>query len=137
MAEFFGGMQEKTSGRVEIKEMEPSVFAAMLRFIYTDAVPELDQKMEPGMATLARHLLASPDNSYGLDRLKAMCERRLAFAIDTGTAAATLALARAQARLCDRHRHCGRDAGSSGAAWLLAAQGDVRRVHRRRVTRKS
>ena len=55
-------------------------------------MPEFRQKMEPATATLARHLLAAADR-YGLDRLKAMCERRLAFAIDTTTAAATLALA--------------------------------------------
>jgi speckle-type POZ protein len=62
MAEFFGGVQEKTSERVEIQEMEPSVFAA----------------------TLVQHLLVAADR-YGLDRLKMMCERRLAFAIDTTT----------------------------------------------------
>ena len=84
MAEFFGGVQEKTSGRVEIQEMEPSVFAAMLGFIYTDAVPELNKKMEPATATLVQHLLVAADR-YGLDRLKMMCERRLAFAIDTTT----------------------------------------------------
>lgn len=35
MAEFFGEMQEKSCGRVEIQEMEAPVFGAMLRFIYT------------------------------------------------------------------------------------------------------
>ncbi|XP_066354923.1 BTB/POZ and MATH domain-containing protein 1-like [Miscanthus floridulus] len=35
MAEFFGEMQEKSSGRVEIQKMEAPVFGAMLRFIYT------------------------------------------------------------------------------------------------------
>ncbi|KAF8651417.1 hypothetical protein HU200_063408 [Digitaria exilis] len=35
-AEFFGEMIQKSSGHVEIKEMEPSVFAAMLGFLYTD-----------------------------------------------------------------------------------------------------
>ncbi|RLN27724.1 hypothetical protein C2845_PM05G14010 [Panicum miliaceum] len=89
MAEFFGGMREKTSGRVKIKEIEPSVFGAMLRFIYTDAVPELDKKMEPTTATLAQHLLVAADR-YGLDRLKVMCERWLADGIGVGTAAAML-----------------------------------------------
>ncbi|CAN6347767.1 unnamed protein product [Urochloa humidicola] len=90
-AEFFGGMKEKGDGRVEILEMDPSVFEAMLRFIYTDEeVPELDEKLEA--ATLAQHLLAAAD-LYGLDRLKVMCERRLAYAVDRSTAATTLALA--------------------------------------------
>ncbi|OQU79162.1 hypothetical protein SORBI_3008G103000 [Sorghum bicolor] len=92
---------EKSSGRVEIKEMEAPVFGAMLRFIYTDVVPELDD-VKPAEAatatattatTLAQHLLVAADR-YGLDRLKVMCERRLAFAVDAaGSVAATLAIA--------------------------------------------
>ncbi|CAN6361002.1 unnamed protein product [Urochloa humidicola] len=72
--------------------MEPYVFGAMLRFIYTDAVPEFDKMMEVATTTLAQHLLVAADR-YGLDRLKVLCERRLAFAIDTLTAATTMALA--------------------------------------------
>ncbi|CAN6338364.1 unnamed protein product [Urochloa humidicola] len=53
MAELFGEMHEKSSRRIKIREMEPSVFRAMLRFIYTDAVPELDKKMDAATATLA------------------------------------------------------------------------------------
>ncbi|CAN6334029.1 unnamed protein product [Urochloa humidicola] len=72
--------------------MDPSVFEAMLRFIYTDSeVPELNNQ-KPEAATLAQHLLAAADR-YGLDRLKVMCERRLAYAMDSSTAATTLALA--------------------------------------------
>ncbi|KAF8661058.1 hypothetical protein HU200_057156 [Digitaria exilis] len=91
-AEFFGGMVEKSSVHVEIKEMEPSVFAAMLRFLCTDAVQELEKMTETMTVALARGLLVAADR-YGLDRLKVMCEHRLAFAIDTSTAATTLALA--------------------------------------------
>ncbi|CAN6329142.1 unnamed protein product [Urochloa humidicola] len=89
-AEFFGEMLEKNSGSIDIKEMEPSAFGATLRFIYTDAVPELD-KMED-TTILARHLLVAADR-YGLDRLKVICGRRLAFAIDTSNVAATLTMA--------------------------------------------
>ncbi|KAG2642952.1 hypothetical protein PVAP13_2KG289400, partial [Panicum virgatum] len=102
MAQFFAGeMLERISPRVEIKEMDPFVFQAMLRFVYTDAVPELDEAAETA-AALARHLLAAADRygmlsiqwlQHGLDRLRAMCERRLAWAIDAGTAAPTLAFA--------------------------------------------
>ncbi|GJN34916.1 hypothetical protein PR202_gb23625 [Eleusine coracana subsp. coracana] len=38
MAEFFGEMKETTSACVEIKEIEPAVFKALLQFIYTDMV---------------------------------------------------------------------------------------------------
>ncbi|CAN6338379.1 unnamed protein product [Urochloa humidicola] len=92
MAELFGEMQEKSSKRIKIGEMEPSVFRAMLRFIYTDAVPELDKKIDEATATLAQHLVVAADR-YGLDRLKVMCEHSLAYAIDVSTVATTLALA--------------------------------------------
>ena len=55
-------------------------------------MPEFRQKMEPATATLARHLLAAADR-YGLDRLKVMCECRLAVGMEAGTVASTLALA--------------------------------------------
>ncbi|KAL6644008.1 hypothetical protein ACP70R_018774 [Stipagrostis hirtigluma subsp. patula] len=90
MAEFFGEMDERTSHCVKIDEMEAKVFKAMLHFIYTDTVPELDEK--DAAMVMAEHLLAAADR-YALDRLKVLCERRLAFGIDVGTAATTLALA--------------------------------------------
>ncbi|RCV19122.1 hypothetical protein SETIT_3G358500v2 [Setaria italica] len=96
-AEFFGDMEEKTSQRVEIKDMEPIVFEALLRFIYTDMVPaELDDNKQPEATAagtvMAQHLLVAADR-YGLDRLKVICEQRLALGIDIDTAASTLALA--------------------------------------------
>nr|CAB3468694.1 unnamed protein product [Digitaria exilis] len=68
--------------------MEPDVFRAMLRFIYTDdvAAAELD------VSSMAEHLLAAADR-YGLDRLKVTCERKLSACIDVDTAATTLTLA--------------------------------------------
>ncbi|KAM3214183.1 hypothetical protein ACQJBY_066556 [Aegilops geniculata] len=91
MAEFFRDMKEKSSRRVEIKDMEPAVFGALLEFIYTDNVPELDRELE-AVATMAQHLLAAADR-YGLDRLKIICEGKLAGGITVGTAGTTLALA--------------------------------------------
>ncbi|KAL6603676.1 hypothetical protein ACP70R_044037 [Stipagrostis hirtigluma subsp. patula] len=91
MAEFFGSMEERTTERVEIEDMEAAVFKAMLHFIYTDTVPELDEEPEAAV-TMAQHLLAAADR-YGLDRLKLICEGNLAGGIDVDTAATTLALA--------------------------------------------
>ncbi|KAL6842080.1 hypothetical protein ACP4OV_028059 [Aristida adscensionis] len=91
MAEFFGHMEENSSGLVEIKEMEADVFKSMLHFIYTDSVPELEEKLEVE-TNLAQHLLVAADR-YGLDRLKIICERRLTLGIDVGMVATTLALA--------------------------------------------
>lgn len=91
MAEFFGEMKEKCSRQVEVKDMDPTVFKAMLHFIYTDTVPELDQRIEEA-ATMAQHLLVAADR-YGLDRLKLICESKLSGGISVDTAATTLALA--------------------------------------------
>ncbi|CAM0909289.1 unnamed protein product [Alopecurus aequalis] len=91
MAEFFGEMKEKSSRRVEIKGMEAAVFRALLGFIYTDRVPELDGELE-AVATMSQHLLAAADR-YGLDRLKQICEGKLSGGIMVETAATTLALA--------------------------------------------
>ncbi|TVU50165.1 hypothetical protein EJB05_01525, partial [Eragrostis curvula] len=91
MAEFFGEMKEKTSPCIEIREMEAAVFKAMLQFMYTDMMPELDEKQDTA-TTMAQHLLVAADR-YGLDRLKVMCECRLTNSIDARTVATTLALA--------------------------------------------
>ncbi|KAM3214172.1 hypothetical protein ACQJBY_066547 [Aegilops geniculata] len=90
-AQFFGDMGEKSSRRVEIKDMEREAFGAMLHFIYTDTVPELE-KQEEASTVMAQHLLAAADR-YGVDRLKLICEAKLSRGITVDTAATTLALA--------------------------------------------
>ncbi|CAL4892157.1 unnamed protein product [Urochloa decumbens] len=112
MAEFFGEMEETSSPVVDVQDMDATVFQAMLQFIYTGKVPELDEKEEEATilaqhlicrvpeidekeeeaTILAQHLIAAADR-YMIDRLKLMCERRLAFGINVNTAATTLALA--------------------------------------------
>ncbi|XP_066371250.1 BTB/POZ and MATH domain-containing protein 1-like isoform X2 [Miscanthus floridulus] len=62
MAEFFGGMNERSSQSVRIEDMDADVFKVMLHFIYTDRAPELDEKPEMAMA-MAQHLLAAADRS--------------------------------------------------------------------------
>ncbi|CAN6177190.1 unnamed protein product [Urochloa humidicola] len=90
MAQFFGHMKEAHLQRVEIKDMDAAVFRAMLRFIYTDMVPEIDGP-EDGVI-MAQHLLAAAD-MYGLDSLKSMCEDKLCDGTGVETAATALALA--------------------------------------------
>jgi speckle-type POZ protein len=93
MAEFFGHMKEKRSPRVEIKDMDAPILGAMLRFIYTDSVPEPeDGDGGVGAMHTAQHLLAAADR-YGIDRLKLACEDRLFDGVSVDTAATTLALA--------------------------------------------
>jgi speckle-type POZ protein len=69
--------------------MEPAIFGALLHFIYTDTIPDnygVDKDAS------FQHLFVAADR-YGLDRLRAMCERTLCQDIDVDTVATTLALA--------------------------------------------
>lgn len=93
-AEFSGEMQEKASQCVEIKDMDPQVFKAMLHFIYTDMVPlDFNNQQEKVDGTvMAQHLLVAADR-YGLDRLKLMSEHNLSLSIGIETVGSTLALA--------------------------------------------
>ncbi|PVH34505.1 hypothetical protein PAHAL_8G234300 [Panicum hallii] len=95
MAELFGPMKEKhkTSRPIQISDMEPGVFGAMLHFIYTDSLPEAAVDTgDASVSVMAQHVLVAADR-YGLERLKLICEDKLCGYISTGTAATTLALA--------------------------------------------
>ncbi|BAF26555.1 Os10g0425700 [Oryza sativa Japonica Group] len=70
-------------------EFQVEVFAAMLTFIYTDALPEMKQQEE---AAMAQHLLVAADR-YNLERMKLICEDKLSKHIDAGSVANILALA--------------------------------------------
>ncbi|KAJ1280806.1 hypothetical protein BS78_04G261300 [Paspalum vaginatum] len=91
-AELYGPMRE--GGRaavIQIDDMEPQVFRALLSFIYTDVWPEMEPEDECAMS---QHLLVAADR-YGLQRLKLMCQDTLLMRnhIDTGSVATILALA--------------------------------------------
>ncbi|CAM0876155.1 unnamed protein product [Alopecurus aequalis] len=89
-AQFFGSMKEGTTTEaISIDDVEAEVFDALLTFMYTDALPDMDQQEESAMA---QHLLVAADK-YGLDRLKLICEDKLCRRIDTSSVAAILALA--------------------------------------------
>jgi speckle-type POZ protein len=46
------------------------VFRSLLHFIYTDSLPEIDDRDRTAMA---QHLLVAADQ-YGMERLKLICE---------------------------------------------------------------
>ncbi|XBJ18656.1 hypothetical protein VPH35_009772 [Triticum aestivum] len=89
MAELLGPMKEKAAACIRIDGMEAKVFKAMLHFIYTDSLPNIDEDEIVGMA---QHLLVAADR-YNLERLKLMCEETLCKSINKDSAATTLALA--------------------------------------------
>nr|XP_020185962.2 BTB/POZ and MATH domain-containing protein 1-like [Aegilops tauschii subsp. strangulata] len=96
-AELLGAMKEKANNLVEIKEMESDVFRCLLRFIYTDLLPDLqNMPSNQGEArrdvVMASHLLVAADR-YNVERLKLICEHNLCSNIDTNMVATSLALA--------------------------------------------
>ncbi|KAF8754890.1 hypothetical protein HU200_011363 [Digitaria exilis] len=85
----FGPMKENTMNFIRIDDMDARVFKAMLHFIYTDTMADIDKE---DVLVMTQHLLVAADR-YDLERLKLICEDKLCEYIDTSTVAATLALA--------------------------------------------
>ena len=69
--------------------MLPQVFEALLDFIYTDSLPEMEVQEE---ATMTKHLFEAADR-YDMQRLKLICEDKLCRHLDVSNAATTLVLA--------------------------------------------
>ncbi|KAK9283383.1 hypothetical protein L1049_011625 [Liquidambar formosana] len=81
---------------VVVEDVEPSIFKAMLLFIYSDKLPDVHEVTgSTSMCTstiLVQHLLAAADR-FNLDRLKLLCEAKLCEEVNVNTVATTLALA--------------------------------------------
>ncbi|GJM97715.1 hypothetical protein PR202_ga14664 [Eleusine coracana subsp. coracana] len=95
MAELFGDMKENAALEIKIEDMEADVFRALIKFIYTDTLPELvdsQEDQDTKKAIMAQHLLATADR-YGMERLKRVREDRICGDISVSTATTTLVLA--------------------------------------------
>ncbi|KAL6883734.1 hypothetical protein ACP4OV_011148 [Aristida adscensionis] len=91
-AQLFGGLKESTGSKeecIQIDDMSPQVFKALLHFVYTDSLPEMDGEEENAMA---QHLLEAADR-YDMERLKLICVDKLCRHLDVSTVATTLLLA--------------------------------------------
>ncbi|KAI7747956.1 hypothetical protein M8C21_017581 [Ambrosia artemisiifolia] len=99
-AQFFGLVGNPDMDEVKLEDIEPSIFKAMLSFIYSDTLPDTQQStgsMSISTSTnIIQHLLAAADR-FGLDRLKQLCEAKLCEEVNVDTVATTLSLA-------DQHR---------------------------------
>ncbi|CAN1746834.1 BTB/POZ and MATH domain-containing protein 3 [Linum perenne] len=95
-AQFFGLVGDPNMDEVVVDDIDPSIFKAMLLFIYTDRLPEVsDITGTSSMCTstnMIQHLLAAAD-LYNLDRLKLLCESKLCEELTAESVATTLALA--------------------------------------------
>ncbi|XP_022685481.1 BTB/POZ and MATH domain-containing protein 3 [Setaria italica] len=92
MAELYGGMKEKGMERIAIDDVQPLVFGALIRFVYTDVLVLPGDLEGDDYKEMVRHLLEAADR-YGVERLKLVCESILCRSLDGNTVETTLALA--------------------------------------------
>ncbi|KAK1606432.1 hypothetical protein QYE76_030105 [Lolium multiflorum] len=74
-AELIGSMLEPKVPCVTVQGIDPVVFEALLRFLYTDALPAAGED-DGSQTNFYQHLLAAADH-YALDRLKLVCAHKL------------------------------------------------------------
>jgi speckle-type POZ protein len=88
-AEVSGMMKEAKDQKIKINDIKASVFEALLLYIYTDELPEIEMLTATGMA---QHLLVAADR-FGMDKLRMSCERKLSESLDVSNVCTALALA--------------------------------------------
>jgi speckle-type POZ protein len=82
--------EEKAAAtRVRILGIHTRAFKAMLHFIYTDSLPEID---EDNKIPMLQHLLVAADR-YDIQILKLICENKLCISVNANVAVTTLVLA--------------------------------------------
>ncbi|CAA7029000.1 unnamed protein product [Microthlaspi erraticum] len=95
-AQFYGPIGDNNVDRILIEDIEPSIFKAMLSFIYTDVLPDVHEitgsASSSSFTNMIQHLLAAAD-LYDLGRLKMLCEVFLCEKLNVDNVATTLALA--------------------------------------------
>ncbi|XBI20530.1 BTB/POZ and MATH domain-containing protein 1-like [Aegilops tauschii subsp. strangulata] len=116
-AELFGSMKESTIASViDVEDVEPRVFSALLNFIYTDSLPKMEIGMledegEAQEALWLQHLLAAADR-YALQRLKALCEEKLCTHTNVSSVTTILTLA-------EQHSCCGLKEAASQVVMVM------------------
>ena len=89
-AGLFGAMKESSTGVVLVDDMEAVVFRALLYFIYTDLLPEMNNGEEEYV--MSQHLLVASDK-YNLERLKFIWQQNLCKHIEASNVTFILELA--------------------------------------------
>jgi speckle-type POZ protein len=92
-AQLFGSMADAKMRCITLHDIKPETFKTLLRFIYTDELPRVEESSsDSSVDYLYLDLLAAAD-MYQLDRLKLMCTRRLWECVSAGTVAKVLGCA--------------------------------------------
>ncbi|CAL4991245.1 unnamed protein product [Urochloa decumbens] len=91
-ADIFGpsNMNTINTAHIQIKDMKPEVFRAMLHFIYMDSLPEIGSV---GKTAMLQRLIVAADR-YKMERLKLICGDMLCNYVSTSMAATSLLLAK-------------------------------------------
>ncbi|WVZ92101.1 hypothetical protein U9M48_038191 [Paspalum notatum var. saurae] len=92
-AELFGSMADAAMPSITLREIEPAVFKVMLRFIYTDCLPEV-RELGDSPTDMLQHLIAAADR-YALERLKLVCSLKLIEYVSVDTVGSVLVCAEA------------------------------------------
>jgi len=91
-AQLFGSMADATMPCITLHDIKPATFQILLRFIYTDELPRVEESSSDSSMDLYLDLLAAAD-MYQLDRLKVMCARKLWECVSAETVAKVLGCA--------------------------------------------
>ncbi|CAL4943983.1 unnamed protein product [Urochloa decumbens] len=97
--ELLGPMRDREMKAIKVEDMQPSVFKALLHFVYKDSLPTMDDLHldVEDKEEVVKHLLVAADR-YAMERMKLLCESILCKKLNVESVATTLALA-------DKH-HC-------------------------------
>uniref|UniRef100_K4AK72 BTB domain-containing protein n=1 Tax=Setaria italica TaxID=4555 RepID=K4AK72_SETIT len=86
-----GFMRDKRMQCLQISDMQPSVFKALLHYVYTETLPNMDGADRGNRYEMLCHILEVAD-LYAIERLKNIRERMLWMDLDVENVAMTLAL---------------------------------------------
>ncbi|GJN24464.1 hypothetical protein PR202_gb12204 [Eleusine coracana subsp. coracana] len=131
--EFFGLAKKKMTtisscNLIQISDMDPKVFEAMLHYMYTDTFPEMEGDREEEEAVLALDLLVAADK-YNLKGLKSITEDELCNYIDESRVFKMLTVAEAY-QCCKLKKKCLEFMGSTNNTTAIMANQDVERLAR-------
>ncbi|GJN04044.1 hypothetical protein PR202_ga21554 [Eleusine coracana subsp. coracana] len=90
-AQLLGSMADAKMSSITLHDIAATIFKVMLRFMYTDSLPE-DDVLGDSPIEVFEDLLAVADQ-YALDRLKLICASKLWENVSVDTFAATLSCA--------------------------------------------
>ncbi|WVZ95456.1 hypothetical protein U9M48_041219 [Paspalum notatum var. saurae] len=88
-AELFGSMAESKMPSINLQDIAPATFKAMLGYMYTDVLPRDDKLGGGSSREMFERLLAAAD-PYALDRLKLLCAQNMWDNVSVDTVASVL-----------------------------------------------